>query len=135
MRSLPVFLNLASRPTGGGPWREHHPARQPDVVGVAVRALPVSPGLICRSGAMADCVPAGVLRLGGGGGYRVPTSVRVSLKPGDFHERADLITLPWIVIALATGVSGPIALRARAGPVLRIPAKLRGRAREAEHVR
>ena len=64
---------------GGGAWREHDSARQPGVDGVALCALPASPGLVCRSGAMADRLSARVLRMGGTGGYRVPAGVRLRL--------------------------------------------------------
>ena len=46
---------LHSQP-GGGSWRESHSARQPGVVGAALCALPASAGIVCRPGAMADCL-------------------------------------------------------------------------------
>ena len=55
---------LHSQP-GGGSWRESHSARQPGVDGVALCALPASPGLVCGAGAMADRLSARVLRMGG----------------------------------------------------------------------
>ena len=51
-----------------------------DIKPLSKFALPGSPWLVCRAGPMADCVPARVLRLGGGGGSRVPTCIRLSLK-------------------------------------------------------
>ena len=62
-----------------GSRREPHLARQPRGLGVALCALPAQPRLVCRPGAMADRLPAGVLRVGGARGRRVSADVRLRL--------------------------------------------------------
>ena len=70
---------LHSKPCGRS-WRESHSARQPGVDGVALCILRAPPRVVCRSGAMANRLPPGVCDMGGTGGYRVPSPVRLPLR-------------------------------------------------------
>jgi len=95
---------LHSQPSGGA-WRESHSARQPGVDCVALRVLPASAWIVCRPGAMADRLSAGVRRMGGTGGCHLSARVRLPLgnqKSGTdrFMVLPMLITWTWITVHL-----------------------------------
>ena len=73
---LRVWLHSQS---SGRSWRESHSARQPGMDGVALCALRASPGLVCRAGAMADCLSARVRRMGGDRRHRVSAGIQIQV--------------------------------------------------------
>lgn len=80
---LRVRLDSESR---GGSWRESHSARQPGMDGLALCKLPGSAKYVCSPGAMADRLSARVFHMGGAGGPRVPSGVRLPVETSELSS-------------------------------------------------
>ncbi len=86
-RGPDLGVRLHAQPRGRA-GRERDPAGEPGLVHRALRPVSARPRLLCRPGALADGVPAGVLSLGRDRRHRLPTAVSVQLnRSGRRHPK------------------------------------------------